>query len=430
MLDLKVDEGYAFDYLSILHVKNKKINSEKTSILYTSCHINLEKQINDNKLWNKIISSEEYIKLIYSNLKTFNAVEQARYGTITAKEVDDLNMERFYAKKQLQDKFFLNDVLFYVLLGVFTASVSIYFSKVYSRIGAFFRDFRGAHRRLLVGGILLGIMVFIIPPLFGEGYSTINNLLKGNVEPIISNNIFHVEVDNILVIITFLLGLILFKVIATALTFGAGGVGGVFAPTLFTGSVTGYVFALIINHSNLFSHQLSSTNFAMVGMAGLMAGILQAPLTAIFLIAEITGGYELFVPLMIVSSISFLISKHYVPHNIYASELAKKGHLLTHNKDKNVLMLMDIDKVIETNFIILHPEMNLGDIVQKAVIKSSRNHFPVVNDDNEFLGILMLDDIRSIMFEQDLYQKLKARSLMQLPPQSTAEYDLNHGVVH
>ena len=323
---------------------------------------------------------------------------------------------------KLQDKFFLNDVLFYVLLGVFTASVSIYFSKVYSRIGAFFRDFRGAHRRLLVGGILLGIMVFIIPPLFGEGYSTINNLLKGNVEPIISNNIFHVEVDNILVIITFLLGLILFKVIATALTFGAGGVGGVFAPTLFTGSVTGYVFALIINNSNLFSHQLSSTNFAMVGMAGLMAGILQAPLTAIFLIAEITGGYELFVPLMIVSSISFLISKHYVPHNIYASELAKKGHLLTHNKDKNVLMLMDIDKVIETNFIILHPEMNLGDIVQKAVIKSSRNHFPVVNDDNEFLGILMLDDIRSIMFEQDLYQKLKARSLMQLAP-AIIDYD-------
>ena len=323
---------------------------------------------------------------------------------------------------KLQDKFFLNDVLFYVLLGVFTASVSIYFSKVYSRIGAFFRDFRGAHRRLLVGGILLGIMVFIIPPLFGEGYSTINNLLKGNVEPIISNNIFHVEVDNILVIITFLLGLILFKVIATALTFGAGGVGGVFAPTLFTGSVTGYAFALIINHSNLFSHQLSSTNFAMVGMAGLMAGILQAPLTAIFLIAEITGGYELFVPLMIVSSISFLISKHYVPHNIYASELAKKGHLLTHNKDKNVLMLMDIDKVIETNFIILHPEMNLGDIVQKAVIKSSRNHFPVVNDDNEFLGILMLDDIRSIMFEQDLYQKLKARSLMQLAP-AIIDYD-------
>lgn len=322
----------------------------------------------------------------------------------------------------LQDKFMLNDVVFYVLLGVFSAAVSIYFSKIYATIGAFFRDFRGAHKRLLVGGILLGVIVFFVPPLFGEGYSTINNILKGNVTEVVSNNFFHISVDNVLVIIAFLLGLILFKVIATALTFGAGGVGGVFAPTLFTGSITGYVFALIMNYSNLFNHQLSSTNFAMVGMAGLMAGILQAPLTAIFLIAEITGGYELFVPLMIVASISYIITKYYIPHNIYASELAKKGQLLTHDKDKNVLMLMDIDKVIETNFIILHPNMNLGDIIKNAVIKSSRNHFPVVNDSNEFLGVLMLDDIRGIMFEKHLYKKIKARSIMQSAP-AIIDYD-------
>ncbi len=312
----------------------------------------------------------------------------------------------------IEDKFQLNDVLFYILLGVSSAAASIYFSKVYFKISAFFRDFKGAHKRLLFGGILLGITVFLVPPLFGEGYSTINNVLKGNIEPIISNNIFHVEVDNILVVIAFLIGLVLFKVIATSLTFGAGGVGGVFAPTLFTGSITGYVFALIINNSNIFSHQLSSTNFAMVGMAGLMAGILQAPLTAIFLIAEITGGYELFIPLMIVSSISFLITKRYIPHNIYASELAKRGELLTHDKDKNVLMLLDLDKVIETNFILLNPEMTLGEIVNNAVAKSSRNHFPVVNDDNEFLGIITLNDIRSIMFNKDLYEKVKVESLM------------------
>lgn len=313
----------------------------------------------------------------------------------------------------IEDKFQLNDVIFYVLLGVVSSAVSIYFSKVYSKIGAFFRDFKGAYKRLLFGGILLGIMVFLIPPLFGEGYSTINNILKGNVLPIVSNNIFHIEADNILIISTLLIGLVIFKVIATALTFGAGGVGGVFAPTLFTGSITGFIFAALINYTNIFNHQLSSTNFAMVGMAGLMAGILQAPLTAIFLIAELTGGYELFIPLMIVSAISFLITKSYIPHNIYASELAKKGQLLTHNKDKNVLMLMDIDKVIETNFIILNPEMNLGDIINKAVVKSSRNHFPVVNKDHEFLGILRLDDIRSIMFEQKLYKKVNADSLMQ-----------------
>jgi len=322
----------------------------------------------------------------------------------------------------IEDKFQLNDVLFYILLGVSSSAVSIYFSKVYFKIGAIFRDIKGAHKRLLFGGISLGVMVFLIPPLFGEGYSTINNVLKGNVISIVSNNIFHIEPDNFLIIAVFLIGLVLFKVIATALTFGAGGVGGVFAPTLFTGSISGYVFASIINYSNIFNHQLSSTNFAMVGMAGLMAGILQAPLTAIFLIAELTGGYELFVPLMIVSSISYLITKHYIPHNIYASELAKKGQLLTHDKDKNVLMLMDIDKVIETNFIILKPEMTLGEIVNNAVAKSSRNHFPVVSSENEFLGVITLDDIRSIMFNTKLYDKQKVLDLMHSVP-DIIDYD-------
>ena len=204
----------------------------------------------------------------------------------------------------------------------------------------------------------------------------------------------------------------LFYDVAMSFTIGAGGIGGVFAPTLFTGSVSGYVFAMIINYSNVFSHTLSSTNFAMVGMAGLMAGVLHAPLTAIFLIAEITGGYELFVPLMIVSSISFLITKQYVPHNIYAAELAKKGELMTHDKDKNVLMMLDIDKVIETNFVLLSPEMKLGEILKNAVAKSSRNHFPVVNENKEFLGIITLNDIRSIMFDSNLYDKVVVSDLM------------------
>ena len=323
---------------------------------------------------------------------------------------------------KIQDKFLINDVFFYVLLGVFTASVSIYFSKIYFLVGSFFKKYKNVYTKLLIGGLVLGTIVFFIPPLFGEGFSTINNILRGDISEVISNNFFYVEGDNMALVITFLMGLILFKAFATAVTFGAGGVGGVFAPTLFTGSVTGYVFALIVNSSNFFSHQLSSTNFAMVGMAGLMAGVLHAPLTAIFLIAEITGGYELFIPLMIVAAISYLITKHYIPHNIYTQELAKRGQLITHDKDKKVLMLMDIDKVIETNFIILKPSMNLGDIVQHAVIKSSRNHFPVVNDDGEFLGILLLDDIRSIMFEQRLYTKVKALGLMQSAP-AIIDYD-------
>jgi CIC family chloride channel protein len=313
---------------------------------------------------------------------------------------------------QVHDKFYLNDVLFFVFLGVVTSMVSIYFSKVYFFIGDFFKQFKNPYKRLLIGGIGLGTIVYFVPPLFGEGFVTINNILKGNIEEVVTNNIFHTVSDNIWVIISLLVGLALFKVVAMSFTFGAGGIGGVFAPTLFTGSITGYVFALIANYSNLFGHELSPTNFAMVGMAGLMAGNLQAPLTAIFLIAEITGGYELFVPLMIVASISFLVTKRYIPHNIYAAELAQKGELITHDKDKNVLMMLDLDKVIETNFVLLKPEMKLGEIVKNAVAKSTRNHFPVVNEAHEFLGILTLNDIRSIMFDVDLYDKVRVSELM------------------
>lgn len=312
----------------------------------------------------------------------------------------------------IQDKFHLYDVLFYIFLGVATSAASIYFSKVYFGFRKLFKRYSNPYKRLLIGGTLLGVVVYFIPPLFGEGYEVINNVLKGNIESVISNNVFNSAIDNIWVIITFLVGLILFKIVATSLTFAAGGIGGVFAPTLFTGSITGYVFALLANYSNLFNHQLSLTNFAMVGMAGLMAGNLQAPLTAIFLIAEITGGYELFVPLMIVASISFLITKRFIPHNIYASELAKRGELITHDKDKNVLMMLDLDKIIETNFVLLNPEMTLGEVVNNAVAKSPRNHFPVINEDKEFLGILTINDIRSIMFDKDLYDTVKVESLM------------------
>ncbi|MDX1829736.1 MAG: chloride channel protein [Lutibacter sp.] len=312
---------------------------------------------------------------------------------------------------QLQEKFLLNDVFFYVLLGVFTAGISVYFSKMYFYISDYFKRFKNPYKRLLIGGLLIGIIVFFVPPLFGEGYETINNILKGNVGNVIMNNIFNIKIGNIWTIIALLVGLVIFKVVAMSLTFSAGGIGGVFAPTLFTGSITGFVFAMVINYSNILQHHLSLTNFAMVGMAGLMAGVLQAPLTAIFLIAEITGGYELFVPLMIVASISFLISKQFTPHNIYAEELAKKGELITHNKDKNVLMMLNIKKVIETDFITIHPKMFLGEIVHSAIKNSHRNHFPVVGEDGDFLGVIRLDDIRSIMFNTVLYNKVKVEDL-------------------
>jgi len=317
---------------------------------------------------------------------------------------------------QIQDKFKLYDVLFYTLLGVTSATTSIYFSKVYFKTSDLFKKINNPYYKLLIGGILLGLLVFFIPPLFGEGYETINNILKGNIAEVTINNIFNSVSDNIWVIMALLVGLVTFKVIAMSLTFGAGGIGGVFAPTLFTGSIAGYILASLINFSNLFNHQLSSTNFAMVGMAGLMAGVLHAPLTAIFLIAEITGGYELFIPLMIVSSISYLITKTYIPHNIYASELAKRGELITHNKDHAVLTLMDLKKVVETNFIEVSPEMTLKKIVKEAIVISKRNIFPVVNKKTQALvGIILLDDLRPIMFNKTLYKKVIARELMHNP---------------
>jgi len=317
----------------------------------------------------------------------------------------------------LQDKFVLKDVLFYVFLGVSSATTSIYFSTVYFKMSDFFKRFINPYKRLLIGGVLLGVIVYFIPPLFGEGYETINNVLKGDITKVTTNNIFNSVAENIWVIMALLVGLVTFKVVAMSFTFGAGGVGGIFAPTLFTGSISGYIFATIINYSNVFNHHLSSTNFAMVGMAGLIAGVLHAPLTAIFLIAEITGGYELFIPLMIVSAISFLITKKYIPHNIYVSELAKRGELITHNKDHAVLTLMDLKKVVETNFIEVSPDITLKKIVKEAIVKSNRNIFPVVNTETRTLeGIILLDDLRPIMFNKSLYKKVIAKELMQNPP--------------
>lgn len=312
---------------------------------------------------------------------------------------------------ELIDKFEVNDIAFYIVLGLVTGMASVYFSKVFFGITNFFKRFKSRAIRLLIGGIAIGTMLYFIPPLYGEGYGIMNNLLKGDHLSAIGMTPFNLDLSNIWIVIALLLGITAFKAIAMTTTFGAGGVGGVFIPTLVMGSALGNAFAKIINNIGL-DFQVSESNFTLIGMTGLMAGVLHAPLTAIFLIAEITGGYELFVPLMIVSTISFAMTKYYVSHSIYTLKLAERGELMTHDKDQNVLMVLDIDKVIETNFITLKPEMELGDILKNAVAKSSRNHFPVVNDNHEFLGVIRLDDVRHIMFNSHLYDKVDAASLM------------------
>ncbi|WMI66899.1 chloride channel protein [Aestuariibaculum sp. YM273] len=318
---------------------------------------------------------------------------------------------------RIEDKFYIDDAPFYIILGVVAAFISIYFTEIYDRIHTFFDKIESPVKRLIIGGLGLGLLIFLIPPLYGEGFDVINNLIIGNPEKALQSNLFHMDTDNIWIVVMLLGGLIFFKIIASCLTFGAGGVGGIFAPVLFMGSIMGNALAKIINHCGLFNEPVSESNFTLVGMAGLLAGVLHAPLTAIFLIAELTGGYELFIPLMLTATISFSITKYFKTHSVYNMELGRKGELITHDKDHAVLTLMDIDKVIETNFISITPEMNLEQMIHTAVIKSNRNIFPVVKQDTQKLqGIILLDDLRPIMFDQSLYKEVVATDVMQKPP--------------
>ena len=313
------------------------------------------------------------------------------------------------------DKFVLKDTLFYIILGIGTGIASIYFSKIYFAIYAFFNRFKTSGQKLIVGGFAIGIMLYFIPPLYGEGFSFINDLLDGNHLHALGDTPFDKFLDNIWVVIALLFGITIFKAVAMTTTFAAGGSGGIIIPTMVMGSALGNVVAKIINHIGL-NFQVSESNFTLIGMAGLISGVLHAPLTAIFLIAEITGGYELFVPLMITVSMSFIITRNAIEHTIYTKELAEKGALLTHNKDKSVLTLMSLDSVIETNFIELYPEMTLGEMLHNGVSKSNRNLFPVVDKNKYLVGIILLDDIRNIMFDNSLYNSTSVETFMQTPP--------------
>jgi len=315
----------------------------------------------------------------------------------------------------ISEKFEIKDTLFYIVLGVGTAFASIYFTKMYFAILSFFERFKTRFQKLIVGGLAIGIMLYFIPPLYGEGFGFINSLLAGNHLEALGNTPFDALKENIWVIIGLLIGITFFKAVAMSTTFAAGGVGGVFIPAMVMGSAFGNVVAKIINNIG-FGFSVSETNFTLVGMAGLIAGVIHAPLTAIFLIAEISGGYELFVPLMITVTISFIITKNILSHTIYTRELAERGELLTHDKDKNVLTLMKLDSVIEKNFITLNPEMTLGEMLLKGVSKSTRNLFPVTNEQNALVGIVLLDDIREFMFDQTLYNSTTVETFMHSAP--------------
>jgi len=323
---------------------------------------------------------------------------------------------------ELNDKFEINEIGFYTIFGIFTGIISVYFSVIYFAIRKFFYQFEKRFVRLIIGSVVIGFILYLMPSLYGEGYGLINNLLKGNHIAAIGNTPFSFDENNIWVVIILLLLITFFKAIAMSTTFAAGGVGGIFIPTLVMGSALGNAFAKIINNMG-FGFEVSEANFTLIGMTGLMAGVLHAPLTAIFLIAEITGGYDLFVPLMLVAAISFSFTKYFVSNSIYTYKLAQRGELITHNKDKNVMMMMQIDSLIETNFKSVYPEMLLGDMLKKAVAKSARNIFPVINKEKQFLGIVLLDDIRPVMFDTEMYNKVTIEAYMKAAPEIILQTD-------
>ncbi len=313
---------------------------------------------------------------------------------------------------QIRDTFLASDVPFYILLGVFTGLISVYFNKMFWFVEDVFTKLKNSFVRLLIGGILLGVLIFFIPPLYGEGFITIKKLFSGNYSSIVNNSLFYSQKDNVILMIILIFSLMFFKVIATALTFGAGGVGGVFAPSLFVGATGGFVFAKTFNYFGW--AKISESNFTLVGMAGLIAGVLHAPLTSLFLIAEITSGYDLIIPLMITAAIAYLTSKYFVPHSIYNMQLAKRGELITRDKDKTVLTQMSLESQIEKDFSTINISNSLRDLV-KVIAQSSRNLFPVIDDNNNFQGIINLDDIREIMFHTEMYDEVKVSSLTVQP---------------
>ncbi|MGA1977308.1 MAG: chloride channel protein [Bacteroidales bacterium] len=309
--------------------------------------------------------------------------------------------------------FEIRNIPWYILLGVGSGLISLYFSKMTLFLESGFGKIKNIYTRLAIGGIILGGLIFLFPPFYGEGYDTIMSLLQGDIGIITGKSIIGIHPDNFLAMTLFMAGLVFLKVFASSSTNGAGGVGGIFAPILFMGGVNGYLMSGILNR--FFHVNLPDNRFVLVGMAGAMAGVMHAPLTAIFLIAEITGGYDLLIPLIITSTIAYMTVRSFERHSIYHVQLAEKGELLTHDKDKAVLTLMDWKKEIETDLIRVKSGDTLGDLV-KVISNSRRNIFPVVDRYNILEGVISLDDVREIMFNHDLYDKVHIRDLMTIPP--------------
>lgn len=318
-----------------------------------------------------------------------------------------------------EDAFELWQIPLFILLGVLCGLMAWYFTSMNSRIGGFFKKIDKQYKKWIWGGAILGILIFIFPPLYGEGYEGFTSLMHGNAQELFNNSLFYRFRDIDWVVILFVIATMFFKVIAMASTNAAGGVGGTFAPSLFVGAFTGASLALVCNI--LFHWNISIVSFTLVGMAGVMAGVMNAPLTSIFLIAELSNGYGLFIPLMTTACISFAVNYYLDPDSIYTKQLRQKGELLTHDKDQSVFVFLKLDELMETDFLRIKENMTLGDIVH-IISTARRNIFPVIDNFGRLLGVVQLDDLREDMFKHEKYGR-PISDYMIPPPDKILEHE-------
>ena len=318
-----------------------------------------------------------------------------------------------------EDAFELWQIPLFILLGVLSGLMSWYFTSMNSRVGNFFKGIDKQYKKWIWGGVVLGVLIFIFPPLYGEGYEGFTSLMHGNAQELFNNSLFYRFRDIDWVVILFVIATMFFKVIAMASTNAAGGVGGTFAPSLFVGAFTGASLALVCN--TLFGWEVSIVSFTLVGMAGVMSGVMKAPLTSIFLIAELSNGYGLFIPLMTTACISFAVGYYLDPDSIYTKQLRLNGELLTHDKDQSVFVFLKLEELMETDFLRIKENMTLGDIVH-IISTARRNIFPVIDNFGRLIGVVQLDDLREDMFKHERYGR-PISDYMIPPPDRIIEHE-------
>ncbi|MDZ7605093.1 MAG: chloride channel protein [Cyclobacteriaceae bacterium] len=327
----------------------------------------------------------------------------------------------------LKDPFVAANTPYYILLGVLCGLVSLYFTRISYWVEQKITKVKNYLLRALIGGLILGVIIFFLPPIYGEGYDTIKLLLSAKEADVNFQSLLNLEYSTPFIFLSILLAVIVLKPLATSVTIESGGSGGIFAPSLFVGGTFGFFFAYAFNY--LTGSQISLSNFTLVGMCGVMSGVLHAPLTAIFLIAEITSGYELFIPLMLVSAISFSTISYFEKYSIYTKRLILRGDYMPHDKDRQLLSGMQLTSVLENDLLTIRPDQHLEDLV-KLVRKSKRNIFPVVDENGKLGGIITLDDIRDIMFDDEMRKTLPVSAIMSQPPAIVSTADSMQSIMN